>query len=131
METSVQIMTGGSPKTANFKKTQIYNENSVFQKPSNYLSKTMVFHIRDNAFSYLFSKLTDFVSCHLFVLIYSVFLKTVNTSGVFSHSGGLGPPKSCPRAPKRGNYQKRKFPKHGLGAHRATELPTHPQRSPN
>ena len=47
MDTSLQIMTWGSPKTGKCKKTQFFHENLVFEKTLNYLSKSMVFHVQD------------------------------------------------------------------------------------
>ena len=52
MDTSLQIMTWGSPKTGKCKKTQILNENRVFEKPLNYLSKNMFFHVQDQFFQH-------------------------------------------------------------------------------
>ena len=66
MDTVVQIMTGGSPKTGKCTKTLIFHDNHVFQKQLNYLSETIVFHLRDHAFSIFFSKITDFLNCLYF-----------------------------------------------------------------
>ncbi len=67
MDTSLQIMTWGSPKTGKYKKTQICHENRVFQESLNYLSKTMVFHLRCHAFSTFLSKITDFLKFYYFL----------------------------------------------------------------
>ncbi len=44
---------GGRPRQETATKTQIFHENHVFQKPLNYLSKTMLFQQKNMCFQYV------------------------------------------------------------------------------